>query len=257
MAKPRLRRKGQRRASRFLSGRPGIPALVAQRLMEEIRQGVWRPGDKLLTERQLAVDFGLSRSSLREALRALEVLGLLQIRQGSGVYISSLTPEELLLPLHFFISLDPGNLEALFEARISIEPFVAGLAAQRATSLELSAIRSSIGAASTGKAGIESFIAADFKFHGLIAAAAHNSILERMVKSLGILGQASREITGHMPGVVNKSAKDHLLIMTALEAREPDIATSAMAAHLHNVRAAFRRQQSQKARHGTQQSLTR
>jgi len=222
--------------------RSGATALVAQRLMDDIRQGVWRPGDKLPTERQLAANLGLSRSAIREALRALEILGLIQVRQGSGVFVSSLSAEQLLTPLRFFISLDAGNIEALFEARINLEATVAGLAAERASEEELAQIRAALKSPSGRIGEIEPFLEADVYFHQLIAKAAHNAILERIVSSLSVLGRASREITAHVPGVVETSARDHQLILSALEAREPEIARAAMGAHLRNVRDAYRRQ---------------
>ncbi|HRX40966.1 MAG TPA: GntR family transcriptional regulator, partial [Parvularculaceae bacterium] len=167
--------------------RSGATALVAQRLMDDIRQGVWRPGDKLPTERQLAANLGL-----REALRALEILGLIQVRQGSGVFVSSLSAEQLLTPLRFFISLDAGNIEALFEARINLEATVAGLAAERASEEELAQIRAALKSPSGRIGEIEPFLEADVYFHQLIAKAAHNAILERIVSSLSVLGRASR-----------------------------------------------------------------
>lgn len=223
-------------------GRESATAVVAARLMDEIRAGVWAPGDKLPTERALAGELGVSRSSLREALRALEILGLLHVRQGSGVYVSTLDPETLLMPLHYFVSLAPANVEALFEARIALETQIAGLAAERISTDHLVEMSSLLMDEPKTPAGIERFIEADVAFHRLISEAADSPILARMVKSVEVLGRASRGITGYSPGLLKRSARDHRAILTALKARDSERAARAMKAHLRNVREAYRKQ---------------
>ena len=97
--------------------RTAIPDMVVNRILDLIREGVLKPGQKLPPERELAVNIGVGRPSLREALRALSLLGVVDIRQGEGVFVSNLSAESLLAPLHFFVSLDPEHLNDLFKAQ--------------------------------------------------------------------------------------------------------------------------------------------
>jgi len=226
----------------IFADRSGVPALIANHIIEQIRDGVWKPGDKLPTERQLAAEMGVSRPSLREALRALEILGLLRMRQGSGVFVSAFGSEDMLIPLHLFISLEPGSIDALFEARIALESQVVALAATKITDEQLVQLRETVIAPPESEDEIVIFIEADLAFHRLITKVADNVFLARMIKSIEYLGQASRQITGFVPGVMQQSAKDHRLILDALAARDSGKAHAAMTQHLLNVREAYRQQ---------------
>ncbi len=109
--------------------RQPVAELVAAQLLALVQSGSLKSGQQLPPERELATTLEVSRPSLREALRALSLLGVLTIRQGGGVFVSSLDPESLLAPLHFFVSLEVKNVEDLFEARIIIEAEVTRIAA--------------------------------------------------------------------------------------------------------------------------------
>ncbi|HAY05300.1 MAG TPA: FadR/GntR family transcriptional regulator [Hyphomonas sp.] len=225
----------------MFADRAGGPAVLANQIMDNIRSGVWNAGDKLPTERQMALDMGVSRSSLREALRALEILGLLRMRQGSGVYVSSLDADVMLIPLHLFVTLEPANVESLFEARMILESEVAALAASRITDNQLARLRETVVSPPERREDIEKFIEADVAFHNVITEVADNPILARMVTSIEYLGRASRQLTGYVPGVLKRSARDHKAILDAMAARSPEQARSAMMKHLINVREAYRK----------------
>ena len=223
--------------------RQPVAEQVAQQLLGLIQSGNLKPGQQLPPERELATILDVSRPSLREALRALSLLGVVKIRQGGGVYVSALDPESLLGPIHFFISLDDHNIEDLFEARIVVESAIAKLAAKKISSEQLTHLRDLVGDEDSLLDDPQKFIDADVQFHRTIFDAADNSFLIRVATSLHVLGRASREITGYIPGVLKKSIKDHQKILEALEERDAEKAGAAMERHLRNVRAAYLKHQ--------------
>ena len=181
------------------------------------------------------------RPSLREALRALSFLGVLKIRQGGGVYVSALDPESLLAPLHFFISLDAQNLEDLFEARLVVEAENARIAAGKISEEDIERLKKCVDFEAHELDDEDKFIQSDVEFHSIINESVDNAFLHRFATSLHILGKASREITGHIPGVIRQSLKDHEKIVVAIAARDGDAAAAAMKTHLINVRDAMRK----------------
>ncbi len=148
----------------------------------------------------------------------------------------------MLIPLHLFISLEPGRIDALFEARIALESQVVALAASKITEEQLVQLHRTMIEPPETEAEIKKFIAADVEFHRLISEAADNVFLARMVKSIEYLGQASRQVTGFVPGVMQQSALDHREIIDSLAAQDPEQAREAMTQHLLNVQAAYRKQ---------------
>jgi len=212
---------------------------VAQRLLSLIQSGNLKPGQQLPAERSLAETLEVSRPSLREALRALSLLGVVRIRPGGGAFVTALDPESLLAPIHFFISLDSDNLESLFGARILIESGLARLAASRITKAGIETLRSCVDTESRDLTDVEAFIKSDELFHKTIFAAVDNPFLSKIATSLHILGSASRNVTGRIPGVMDQSLLDHRRILAAISERDGDKAAAAMELHLKNVCKAY------------------
>jgi GntR family transcriptional repressor for pyruvate dehydrogenase complex len=213
--------------------RDALPDQIASRVIGLITERRLEPGDRLPPERELAGAMGVSRSSLREALRALSMLGVTEMRQGDGTYLTALDPAALMRPFGLVLSLDDGALTELFEARRLIEPGLAALAAERIDDAKLAALRRCIEDAAGGDD--DAFMRADLELHGLIARAASNSILSRVIESVGGLGVASRRRTNTLPGMRQQSTADHEEIVAALEARDAARAAAAMLRHLENV----------------------
>lgn len=220
--------------------RQPVAELVATQLLALVQSGSLKSGQQLPPERELATTLEVSRPSLREALRALSLLGVLTIRQGGGVFVSSLDPESLLAPLHFFVSLDVKNIEDLFEARIIIEAEVTRIAAIKMSEENLVALKKCVDFEVHELADVDKFIASDVRFHKLLFESVDNVFMQRFATSLHVLGKASRELTGHIPGVLQQSLHDHERIVSAIELRDADAAADAMKIHLENVRKAFR-----------------
>lgn len=212
-----------------------LPKKISARLLSLIKEKHLRPGDKLPPERELAVMMQVSRPSLREALQALSLMNIIEIRQGDGTYVTSLEPELLVEPLHFIFSLDDTTLLGLFEARKIVEVGLVDLAAQRITAEEIAGLEDCLAKSLQTAEDPDAFLQADLELHKKIAAAARNPVLQRFMDSISQLGLASRARTNYIPGLTKQSALDHQAIVAALKAHDPQAARQAMRQHLDNV----------------------
>ena len=163
---------------------------VARQLLALVQDGSLEPGQKLPPERELSTMLEVSRPSLREALRALSLLGVLKIRQGGGVYVSALDPESLLAPLHFFVSLNEKNLEDLFEARLVVEGENARIAARKMSDEDIVRLKKCVDFEAHELGDKDKFIQSDVEFHGIINESVDNAFLNRFATSLHILEYA-------------------------------------------------------------------
>ncbi|WP_374624661.1 FadR/GntR family transcriptional regulator [Pandoraea sp.] len=212
---------------------------VAQRLLTMIRTGLLTPGQQLPPERDLASMLGVGRPAVREAIRGLALLGLLRIRQGEGTFVGSLEMRELLEPLELVIELNPGTLDALFDARLVIEPGVAALAATHMSDADIARLHSLVDDEQALLGDPETFSAADMAFHEAIVDACENPFLQSIANSLYLLGKKSRRVTSRVDGTLARSLQDHRGILNALAARDPGQAAQAMRRHLCRVRDAY------------------
>jgi GntR family transcriptional regulator, transcriptional repressor for pyruvate dehydrogenase complex len=215
--------------------REAVPQQIVSRLLDLIQQRHLGPGDRLPAERELAATMGVSRSSLREALRALTVLGVCEMRHGTGTYVSSLEPDLLVRPLSFVLSLSDGGFDQLFEARKVVEPAMAALAAGRIDDATVERLDALVRRADAVIENPEAFLVADVELHDVIREAAGNAILGRFMESIHALGLASRRSTGTARTVREQSVRDHREIVTALRDRDAAGAADAMHHHLENV----------------------
>jgi GntR family transcriptional repressor for pyruvate dehydrogenase complex len=212
-----------------------LPERIAARLVSLIAERQLRPGDKLPPERELAAAMHVSRPSLREALRALAMLKIVEIRQGSGTYVTSLKPEVLIEHLDFVFSIDDATFAELLEARQMLEPGLAAAAAIRATDKELADLRTCVTRSVAHADDPEAFLAADLELHQRVTAAARNQIIARVMDSLTRLGMASRRRTVNLPGVRAQTLRDHQALVEALECRDAEAAAGIMRRHLEDL----------------------
>ncbi len=211
-----------------------IAETIVARLLDLIKERELGPGDKLPPERELAAMLEVSRPSLREALRALSVLNVIEMRQGDGTYVSSLDPGLLVEHLEFVLALDDSTILQLFEARKILEVGIVALAAQRITDEEIEALERIVHTTETIEDPID-FLKNDLELHERITEAAQNPILARTMASISQLGLASRRRTTAIPGVMPNTVEDHRRIVAALKARDPQAAQKAMLTHLNQV----------------------
>ncbi|MBS0417815.1 MAG: FadR family transcriptional regulator [Proteobacteria bacterium] len=215
--------------------RPSVPEQVAGKLLELVRTGNLKPGDRLPPERKLAQVLRVSRPSLREALRALQILGVLRVQHGGGIYVSALEPGDFLAPLAKLMALDARNADTLHEARSVIEGEVAALAAARITDEELERLRAIMVLQKRLADDPISFRMSDAEFHQIIIGACRNPFLGQMAMSYYSYGMEYRRIASETPGVISRSLIDHEGIIKALASRNAERARTAMIQHTSSI----------------------
>jgi GntR family transcriptional regulator, transcriptional repressor for pyruvate dehydrogenase complex len=212
---------------------PRVTEGAIDKIRERIVSGAWGPGDRLPKESELAAELGLSRNSLREAVRALSQLRVLEVRQGDGTYVSSLEPDLLLESTGFISHLLLGDTEIeLYEVRRILEAAAAALAAGRVDiqeKLELAQILERMGEAKN----VEELVEADVAFHAVIAKAAGNAVLTSLLASLATRTMRARLWHGReADGALEETRNEHRRIYEAIMAGDPDLARAAAAAHI-------------------------
>jgi GntR family transcriptional repressor for pyruvate dehydrogenase complex len=215
--------------------RDALPDQIAARLIDLITERRLKAGDRLPPERELAASMGVSRSSLREALRALAMLGVADMRHGDGTYLTSLQPDSLMRSVGLVLAMSDSGLAELFEARKLVEPGLAALAAQRISAEDAAELHRCAEASATALDDAEAFMWADIELHATIARAASNAVLCQLLDSIAVMGLASRRRTGRLAPVREQSARDHREIVAAIAAHDADAASAAMLCHLENV----------------------
>jgi len=215
--------------------RSTLPEEIANRMLTQIREQELRPGDKLPPERDLARMLDVSRPVVREALRALALMRVVDIRQGDGTYITSLEPQHLVSHLDFVFSKDPVALVQLLEARRVVEAGNARLAATRIDGPALAALEALVAELEACVDDPDRFRELDIELHTAVCAAADNFLLLQFMSILAALGRVSRERTGGVRAVRESSLGDHRRLLEALRAHDPDAAERAMLDHLDRV----------------------
>ncbi|MBV8819957.1 MAG: FadR family transcriptional regulator [Acidobacteriaceae bacterium] len=219
--------------------RTTLTADICRKLVSHLMRGDWTEGDRIPAERELCHRLGVGRASLREALKALEIMGMIETRLGEGTFVCGRS-EFFSRPLLWAIT-GSAKEEAheLVESRKLIETETAGLAAQRATAEDMQAIGKHLDEmeASTGDAA--AFLEADLNFHLAVAEAAHNRIL---ANALSLIRNLLRQwIAQTLPkeGVAEAALSHHNKIFTAIAKRNGPAARAAMQAHLEAMAAAL------------------
>lgn len=237
-----------------IAGPAGEEALQA--LMEMIRSRALGPGDRLPTERQLALDIGLSRNTVREALRALELMGVLDVRRGDGIYVSSLEPAVLLRATTFVVELlrDHSTIE-IFEVRAVLESAAAQMAA---ISISVECLRELEQALDHfgDERWSRQWLEADIRFHSLVASASGNDVLASLLRSLSANTYEIRHLQGetHPDDSVHSALQQHRRIYEAIARRDPIGAGYEAGAHVSATAGWLRRLRGagveREARHG-------
>jgi len=197
-----------------------------------------RPGDRLPTERDLAVQIGVSRPTVRAGLRALAAMGVVQSRHGSGTYIPSGPPALLTEPLSFLAALHGFTREQMYEARRILEVGAAGLAAERATPDQIATLAEEVASLFETMHDAKRFLVHDIDFHRTVASASGNPILTSLVEMVSGLYYERRRQTAEQASDrdLSDAAEAHRRIYRAIRARDASEARKAM--HDHLVQAA-------------------
>jgi DNA-binding FadR family transcriptional regulator len=207
-----------------------------EKIKAMIVSGALRPGDRLPKESELAAELGLSRNSLREAVRALSLIRILDVRQGDGTYVTSLDPQLLLEALSFVVDFhrDDTVLEFLAVRRI-LEPAATAMAASRITVSELDALSAQLDALGT-EPSVEDLVAADLDFHRGIVRASGNSVLCSLLDGLSGPTTRARVWRGlTQEDAVPRTLREHRAILAALREGDGEAARAWATVHVASV----------------------
>jgi DNA-binding FadR family transcriptional regulator len=211
-------------------------------IKQMILSGQVGPGQKLPREKELATRLGLSRSSLREAVRALILAGVLKTRQGDGTYVTSLEPHQLLETMSLAVDLMQNRtLVELFEVRRMIEPAATALAAGRIDKEDLRRLEETLGRMDSAE-NVEELVEADDDFHRTVAGATGNAALAALLQNLYGRTLRARIWRGLAEeGALDRTKISHRAIYGAISNRDAELARSAATMHIAEVEAWFRR----------------
>ena len=205
---------------------------VARRLMDLFTGGSLDAGTRLPPERQLATTLGVGRSAVREALAALEILGIVDVRPGSGTYLRGTASDLLPQTLRWGLLIGQKNTAELLELRSGLEIYVARLAAGRATSADIAELSGSLRRMTASVTDLKAFARADADFHNALAAAAGNDTLVDMLHVVRSLLQVYADRAPHDEAAARLAIDEHETVFRAVEAQDADAAASAMAVHM-------------------------
>jgi GntR family transcriptional repressor for pyruvate dehydrogenase complex len=207
-----------------------------EKIKAMIVSGELGPGDRLPPEKELAERLGLSRNSMREAVKALEVIRVLDVRRGDGTYVTSLEPHLLLEAISFVVDMhDDDSLLELFAVRRMLESQATGLAATHGNDEAIAALQAEIAGVDSG-VSIDDLVAHDIRFHREIVQMTGNGYLASLIDSLSsqtIRARVWRGLTEQ--GAVERTLSEHRAIADAIAQHDPALATSLATAHIAGV----------------------
>ena len=211
---------------------------IVDQLIDLISRGVLKPGQRMPSEKQLSQQFGVGRTSVREALRSLSATGIVESRPGEGSFVSEDSSKYLEKTLQWGLLLDRKVLEDLIETRLMLESHTSFLAAQKASRNDLNEISSTIERMEELTADPDQYLEFDLRFHLAIAQATQNSILRQLLSmTRGYLQVWIKETLSETPasesGLRAKlSIAEHRKIFLTLEQRKAEQAREAMTEHI-------------------------
>ncbi|MGP3960192.1 FadR/GntR family transcriptional regulator [Nonomuraea sp. 3N208] len=204
---------------------------IARQLLSQLLSGHLEPGTRLPSERQLSETLGVGRSTVREALKALDVLGIIEVRQGDGTYLRQSTSSLLPSAIEWGLMLGQPQVLDLIEARKHIEVIIAELAAERAGPEAVEELRAHL-ADMRAAADSTAFVEADVAFHLTLAQAAGNSVLNDILGSIRSLLRVWIRRAIHEAGGTETTIAEHAAVLAAIEQRSPEAAAAAMRGHM-------------------------
>jgi DNA-binding FadR family transcriptional regulator len=209
---------------------------VAVHLLEMIHGGELVHGEKLPPERELATALGVGRPAVREALSALHMMQVIEVRPGSGAYVRSSSDSILVRPVEVFAALVGLDLQALFEAREILEVGISGLAAERISDEEIAELRACLSQLREATDNSEEFLRLDEELHSAIVRVCANPLLSSLMASVDALGHLSRQVASLFSTSNSQVLEDHERIVTAIASGDVEQSKAAMTTHLRNVR---------------------
>jgi GntR family transcriptional repressor for pyruvate dehydrogenase complex len=219
-----------------IAERRSISEQVAGRIMSMIKSGNLKAGDRLPTEQQMCLAFGISRPPLREALKALTLMGMLESRQGGRYMVTDLSPSRLVAPFNAMLSAGEYDVQEHFDARRAVELDLVRFAAMRASAEERARI---LKHAIDGEKFLDDPVAfrlLDIEFHRALGDAGKNRLLSAMAEGLYDIGLDLRRVASEVRANVEKSIAQHVEVAEAVMAGDADAAADAYGRHLEHIR---------------------
>jgi GntR family transcriptional repressor for pyruvate dehydrogenase complex len=211
---------------------------IVQQIRTLIEEGKLKRNDHLPSERDLSETFRVSRTTVREAIRTLESMKLLQSRQGDGTYVVASSTEALIQPLAAALFNEKDDIRDIFTIRKIIEPHVTELAAENASPEEIEEMERILGEQETSIGRGENIIETDSAFHNLLATATKSRVMERLIIALIDLLKQSREqylFEDENDERARMSLKGHQRILAAIKRGDREAARTSMIEHLEGV----------------------
>jgi len=207
---------------------------VARELQAMICNNIYKIGDKLPVENELAQMFNVSRITVREAVRMLSIMGILDVRQGDGTFVKSLSPESFMKPLLPMLSLNKKNLQDIFEVRMLLECKAAELAALNATDEQLEVLQDLLNKmeACALNGDLENYNEYDACYHYEIARTSANEVLKTILGLLGDMVKDAIKASISPPNAMMTSCVYHKKIFESIANHDPDGAVEYMRAHI-------------------------
>jgi GntR family transcriptional regulator, transcriptional repressor for pyruvate dehydrogenase complex len=209
---------------------------IVQQIEDSILKGTLKAGDQLPSERDLALKFGVSRTAVREAVKALHEKGLVEAYSGRGTFITNGTSQAVTQSINLMMRIDQvEGSENLAQVRQILEPEIAAMAATRIQEPQLVLMREAYSTMNGALKDPEAYIEADLDFHLALAEAAENPLILSLLDSIvGLLREQRLKIFFHESGP-ERGQFHHARILAAIEKRDPDASRSAMRDHLQQV----------------------
>jgi GntR family transcriptional repressor for pyruvate dehydrogenase complex len=218
---------------------------IVRQIQQAIRENKLSEGDRLPTERELAETFGVSRSVVREAIKVLTAQGLVESRQGSGIYVRNRPIESVSRAFVLSVSPDLMSVDHLFEFRKLLEIDAARLAALRATDEQIAGLRATLDGYQPGEGpepDWDHFSVVDDAIHEQIAEAAGNPYLTVTIQSVRALMQDIVVLIADHPGSIDEAMRHHRRIIDAIAAHDSRLAAEEMDAHVGYTASVVQRQ---------------
>ena len=210
---------------------------IAEQVEQRILTGDLKVGDRLPPERELAEQFGVSRTAVREAVKALRQKGLVEVQPGRGTFITNGTSRAVRHSLDLFMRIGgTDGFSDLVEVREIIEPEIAALAAARATEEHIAALREAVVTMDAALEDPDKFIEADLDFHLACAEATQNALIPALIDSIVDLLREQRARIFRVAGGPQRGQFHHKRILDTIVRHDPGAARDAMRAHLRQVR---------------------
>lgn len=210
---------------------------IVEQIETRILDGDLKPGDRLPSERELGKQFGVSRTSIREAIRVLTLRGLVAVNHGRGTFVTDETSKAVRYSLNLLVQVgDKESFQNLIEIREILEPVIASFAASRATEENLTVMREAIVIMDDSVEDPTGYIEADLDFHLALAEASQNPLILILLDLLIVQLREQRFWAASVDTSLKRSQVHHRRVLTAVEEKNPEAARIAMQGHMNQIR---------------------